>query len=236
MTNFTERCVCVFAHPDDEAFGPSGTIAALAERGEVYLICVTNGKDRTNKFKNLAKIREKELRKSSKLLGVKKVFYLNYEDGELSNNKYHKVAKEIELILEKIKPDTLVTFEMRGVSGHIDHIFCSMVTSYLFRKLSYVKRVMYFALLKEVSDKMEDYFIYFPQGFGEKEVDEVIDVSKFWDKKVAAIKAHKYQLKDGERVLSMLSNLPKKRIIFCPKKVNFIPKLSGLSTSCLFVS
>ena len=35
--------VGVFAHPDDEALGPSGTIATLAKDYQVYLICVTSG-------------------------------------------------------------------------------------------------------------------------------------------------------------------------------------------------
>ena len=35
--------VCIFAHPDDEAFGPAGSIAKFASERDVYIICVTNG-------------------------------------------------------------------------------------------------------------------------------------------------------------------------------------------------
>ena len=37
------RIIGIFAHPDDEALGPSGTLATLAKENEVYLICVTSG-------------------------------------------------------------------------------------------------------------------------------------------------------------------------------------------------
>ena len=218
MTYITKKCVCIFAHPDDEAFGPSGTIAKLASVADVYLICVTNGNDKTNGTKNLANIRDKELHQSSRVLGVKKVFCLSYEDGELSNNNYHDIAGKVEKILKKIKPDTLMTFEMRGVSGHIDHVFCSMVTSYLFTRLSFVKKLMYYATHKDISEKMSDYFIYFPPGYKESEVDEVVDISKYWHQKTQAIKAHASQKKDVDRVLKILKYLSKKELFFVLKK------------------
>ena len=42
--------VCIFAHPDDEAFGPGGTIAKFAKKRPVYLICATKGE--SGKYKD----------------------------------------------------------------------------------------------------------------------------------------------------------------------------------------
>ena len=205
-----EKLVCVFAHPDDESFGPSGTIAKFADRGEVYIICVTNGNDKTNgRIKNLSQKRKKELKKAATILGVKKVFFLGYEDGELRNDLYHEVAAKIEKILLKIKPDTLMTFELRGISGHIDHVFCSMVTSYLFQKLPFVRKLLYAVTTKDVSDNMKNYFIYFPDGYEKSEVDLVVDVSKYWSQKIQSVKAHKSQKKDVEQILAWLKSTPK---------------------------
>ncbi|OGM21072.1 hypothetical protein A2714_01940 [Candidatus Woesebacteria bacterium RIFCSPHIGHO2_01_FULL_38_9] len=198
------KTVCIFAHPDDEAFGPSGTIAKFADEGEVFLICVTNGNDKNNGERELIKIRDQELHESSKILGVKKVYCLKYADGELCNNKYHEVVGKIEKILKKIQPDTLITFEARGVSGHIDHMFCSMIASYIFRENRYIKRLLYFCMPKVRSLLMKDYFIYFPPGYTKKEVDIVVDISKYWNLKIESIKAHQSQKKDVERVLNLL--------------------------------
>lgn len=38
-----QKLVAIFAHPDDEAFGPGGTLALYAKTHDTYLICVTHG-------------------------------------------------------------------------------------------------------------------------------------------------------------------------------------------------
>jgi LmbE family N-acetylglucosaminyl deacetylase len=39
-----KRLLAVLAHPDDESFGPGGTLALYAQDGvEVHLICATRG-------------------------------------------------------------------------------------------------------------------------------------------------------------------------------------------------
>ena len=94
--------VGVFAHPDDEAFGPGGTLASFAKERDVYTICVTNGdagQNSSGKTKELAQIRRDELLASAEVLGIKKVFFLDYKDGTLCNNLYHEIAGKIQTIL-----------------------------------------------------------------------------------------------------------------------------------------
>ncbi len=199
-----KKTVCIFAHPDDEAFGPSGTIAKFAQEGEVSLICVTDGNDHTNGTKGLSDIRKGELKKSASILGVKRVYFLGFPDGELCNNIYHKIVKKIQKVLDVIKPDTLITFEPRGVSGHIDHIFCSMISSYIFRETKHIKKLLYFCIPKLSSNFMKDYFIYFPPGYSKKEVDLIINVSEFWDLKIKSLKCHQSQKKDVDEMLGFM--------------------------------
>src|SRR6266480_592737 len=101
--------VGIFAHPDDEAFGPSGTLAKFANEGrDVYIICVTRGEagdNNSDKTHDLKDIREEELEASAKELGVKEVFFLDFKDGTLSNNVYHEVADKLEEQLEKLEPE-----------------------------------------------------------------------------------------------------------------------------------
>src|SRR3989338_7443324 len=126
--------VGIFAHPDDEAFGPGGTLTKYAKASDVFIICATRG-EAGKGGGNLAAIREKELKESAKVLGVKKVFYLGFGDGTLSNSSYHLLAQKIESHLKILKPDLLITFEPLGISGHIDHITVSLVTTFVAKRL-----------------------------------------------------------------------------------------------------
>lgn len=199
--------VCIFAHPDDEAFGPSGTIAKFSQDRDVYILCATRGD--ANGDRKLGQIRSKELELSAKILGVKKVYFLKFTDGTLSNSIYHKLANEISGILEKLRPDTLITFEPLGISGHIDHITVSLVTTYVFGKLKFVKSLLYHCLTKEERKYFGAYFIYFPPGYKKKDINKIVDVSEVWDKKIKAIKAHKSQRQDAQTILKIMKKQPK---------------------------
>lgn len=214
-----KKVVCIFAHPDDEAFGPSGTIAKLSLDHEVYLICATSGEHGENPDGiDLAKARRADLHKSAKILGIKQVIFLDFVDGTLSNNLYHKLADAIQVHLDLIKPEILLTHEMRGVSGHIDHITVSMVSSYLFEKLPYIKKILYYCISKIRRAWIKDYFIYFPEGFDKSQVDQVVDVTDLWDIKIEAIKAHASQSADVKMMLEYHKNLPKEEYFLIRKK------------------
>ncbi|HLD01968.1 MAG TPA: PIG-L deacetylase family protein [Patescibacteria group bacterium] len=209
--------VAIFAHPDDEALGPGGTIATLSKTHTVYVICVTNGDADgvdEKKRKKIGTIRRKELLTSAKILGVTKVYFLGYKDGSLSNSLYHEIAVNIEKKLKILKPEILMTFEHRGVSGHLDHIAVSMMTTFVFRRTQIARELWYYATRAVHRNAMKNYFIYFPPGYDRDAVDKVIDVSSVWDTKVKAMRAHHSQTKDVERILGSIEKLPKEELFF----------------------
>jgi LmbE family N-acetylglucosaminyl deacetylase len=213
----------IVAHPDDEAFFMSGTIAKYTKQGhDVYLLCATKGEEgeqHTDKdVRQVHEIREEELQESAKILGIKQVFFLGFRDGTLSNNLYHKIADSIIKILNKLKPELIISIEPRGISGHIDHIAISMISSYVFEKLPFVKKIMYFCFSKEVRDSLESYYIYFPPGYKNEEVNHIEDVSDVWEQKMKAIQSHKSQAKDAGRVMKRLNNFPKKEYFLVREK------------------
>lgn len=214
--------VCIFAHPDDEAFGPAGTIHKFTKTHDVYLLCATKGQagqdSRTKTSISLTSQRAQELRESAKILGIKKVYFLGFKDGTLSNNLYHKLADKIQTHLEKLEPEIVLTTENRGVSGHIDHIVVSMVTTFVFLKLPKIKELWYVVISKERAAKMKDYFIYFPPGYSKDEVDKVVDVSDVWDIKVQAMFAHESQKHDAQRILKHAENNPKEEYFLIQKQ------------------
>lgn len=205
--------VGIFAHPDDEVFGPGGTMAKFAREGrDVYLICVTDGDAGINSSgidRDLGEIRKEELLASAEILGFKKVFFLGYKDGSLNNNLYHEVAEKITTILVDLQPELLITFEPRGVSGHIDHVAVSMITSFLFEKLSFVQEVWYYCITEAMRALYPSYFIYFPPGYKASEIEKVVDISSVWEQKEEATHKHASQKHDIETLLGVFLNQPK---------------------------
>jgi LmbE family N-acetylglucosaminyl deacetylase len=214
--------VGIFSHPDDEVFGPGGTLALFAKEGrEAYIICVTDGdagQNSSEKEGNLGRIRREELRESAKALGVKDVFFLGFKDGTLCNNIYHDVADKIQLLLEKLQPEIILTMENRGVSGHLDHIAVSMISAYVFEKMPSVKELWYYALTEAARAIQKPYFIYFPPGYKDADLSKTVDVSPVWQQKIEAMHQHKTQWHDIEGVLGQFLTLPKEEYFIIVKK------------------
>jgi LmbE family N-acetylglucosaminyl deacetylase len=78
----------IFAHPDDAEFLVSGTIAGWTQAGcEVTFVVVTSGNVGTHEEKHtqemLSRTREAEQEEAARVLGVKNVVFLGYDDCEL---------------------------------------------------------------------------------------------------------------------------------------------------------
>src|SRR5581483_147824 len=206
-----KNLVCVFAHPDDESFGPGGTIAKFSKKYNVYILSATKGDagQSSIRSKNLGEVRSEELKKAAKILGVKKVYFLGFKDGTLNNNIYHKLASKIEEKLKILKPEIVLTFEPQGISGHIDHITISMVTMFAVQKLKFIKEVWQHCRPQGYDKFIKNYFIYFPKGYKKSQIQKVVKTNDVWEKKLEAMRAHKSQAADFERVLKIQSKLPK---------------------------
>ena len=208
-----KRLLAIFAHPDDESFGPGGTLAKYAKEGvEIHILCATKGEA----GRGTGDIRGQELISAAKILGVKKVDFLDYTDGELSNSKYHEIAEKIITKINDFKPQVLMTYDIKGNSGHLDHIAMALMTTYVFlhqkiaQRLFYYCRPKFYGLIEE-KDKAfrRKYFIYFPEGYSEEEISVKSDVNSIWKTKVLAMKEHKSQLKDVRRIIRMYQIRPK---------------------------
>jgi LmbE family N-acetylglucosaminyl deacetylase len=214
--------VAVFAHPDDETFGPGATLHKLAQNNDVYIICATCGEAgdgcETDSGRTVADIRTEELQNAAQVLGVKNVFFLGFIDGTLNNKQYHTVADAVRKKLEELQPNIVITFEPKGVSGHIDHMAMSAIVTFVARDLPSVQEVWYYGNIKEKSASRRDYFIYFPPGYEREEFDEIVDISDVWDVKVRAMEQHKSQNKDMQNILESAKHFPKDEYFFVRKK------------------
>jgi LmbE family N-acetylglucosaminyl deacetylase len=118
----------IVAHPDDAEFGCGGSVARwVKESREVTYVILTNGDkgsgDRTMTSERLAKIREHEQLNAARILGVERVQFLAYPDGELEDTP--QLRRDVTAQIRRWRPDLLVTqnpFRTLNLYGsHRDH-------------------------------------------------------------------------------------------------------------------
>lgn len=136
-----KRLLAVLAHPDDESFGPGGTLALYAQDGvEVHLICATRGEvgeippEMQLNTEETARMREDELRCAATHLGLTEVHILGYRDSGMpgSSDNSHpdalaaapvtEVAAKIANLMRQIRPQVVITHDPIGGYRHPDHI------------------------------------------------------------------------------------------------------------------
>jgi LmbE family N-acetylglucosaminyl deacetylase len=123
------RLLCVFAHPDDECYGPGGTIARCALDGyDVYMTTFTAGEagsigiSKTLPRDELARRRRRELSDACDALGVRGHRILGAPDGGVAGVDATWAVGEILADIRRYRPQVTLSCHRRGVSGHPDHI------------------------------------------------------------------------------------------------------------------
>lgn len=121
----------IWAHPDDESFMTGGLVSVATSNGQT-VVCVTATKGELGvqdeskwPADKLADIRAKEITDAMQILGVKHHHFLGYSDGSCGNEDSKEAVRKIMEIIDKYKPDTLLTFPPDGGTGHPDHICAS---------------------------------------------------------------------------------------------------------------
>jgi LmbE family N-acetylglucosaminyl deacetylase len=125
--SFTERVnglgtvLMVWAHPDDETYLAGGLSATLTDaRQRVVCVTATRG-EAGGTAADLAEVRTAELEAALKLLGVEEHHWLDYPDGGCAVVDADQAAARIRVIVDDVRPDTVVTFGPDGFTGHPDH-------------------------------------------------------------------------------------------------------------------
>jgi LmbE family N-acetylglucosaminyl deacetylase len=106
------RILCISAHPDDNEFTIAGTVAKWAREGREIIFClVTSGGSGTNEHTTdntgLIPIRERESWDAAKILGVKDLIFLGYQDGVLEPTL--GLRRDLTRVIRRCRPDVVVT-------------------------------------------------------------------------------------------------------------------------------
>ncbi|HXX05821.1 MAG TPA: PIG-L deacetylase family protein [Candidatus Bathyarchaeia archaeon] len=163
------KIVSIGAHPDDIELGSGGTLAKHKARGDVthVILCTLGG------VCGDPKQREREASEATRILGVKKLWVLDYPVSKLN-----KPSIEFEKIIEKLVDDIGPTrvYTHSPFDHHQVHVG---VSKSVLRAADNVNQILYYETISSTTLDFK------PNAF--------IDITKFIDLKIKSINMHKSQ-------------------------------------------
>ena len=198
MPDRIERVMVITAHPDDSEFGAGGTVARLVKEGrEVTYVVATNGDkgsgDRTMTSEKLATIRAEEQRNAARTLGVVRVEFLGYPDGELEDAR--DLRRDVTREIRRWRPDLVITMNPHRTTNlyasHRDHrIIAGVVLDCIY---PLARDHMAFAELMPEYEPHKVREVHLMQW---DDADLIVDISEVMDLKLKALSCHQSQFKD----------------------------------------
>lgn len=183
--------ILVFAaHPDDAELACSGTIASQIAKGKkVGIVDFTKGEMGT---RGTPKMRIEEATKSSEILGLSARENLGFKDIYFMDD--HKHQLEIVKMIRKYQPEIVLANAI--TDRHPDHGKGSSVASTACFMSGLLK--IETEIEGEIQSPWRPKFVYHYIQNNYIQPDFVVDISDFWEIKLASIKAFKSQFYDPE--------------------------------------
>jgi len=209
--------LAVFAHPDDESLACGGTLARLADAGaRVVVLCASHGESGSVSDAalvedgDLGKVRVRELREAAAVLGISEVLVFNHPDGELRWADVADLHAEIVMVIDRFRPDAVITFDQDGLYWHLDHIGVHERTTTAIRSLGVDPPPLYYvtmpkgAMREIVESVIRDrnapghatMWGIEPDAFGDHAAEPtfVVDVGDWVCRKLEALRRHRTQM------------------------------------------
>jgi LmbE family N-acetylglucosaminyl deacetylase len=239
MTPSTLALMAVHAHPDDESSSTGGVLARYSDEGlRTVVVTCTNGEygDGADHVKpgedghdpsQVAKTRLAELELACKRLGVSDLETLGYRDSGMPDWSYKEATSafcnvpldepvgRVCTLMERYRPDVIVTYDDMGGYSHPDHIQAHRVAVAAFERAGTASK-LYFVVRRRsdwqrLRERMEAAGIEPPpvpalmadpevrrrMEEAEKRITTVVDTTAVADRKRDALAAHSSQLDDS---------------------------------------
>ena len=123
------KILVIAPHPDDEVLGMGGTIKKLSPKNNITLLIMTDGASAQYSDKKMIKVRKESCKKSSKILGISEIKFLNFQDMKLDSVPQLEINQEIEKIIKKIQPKIVFTSPKNDLNRDHDVTFNSTLVA-----------------------------------------------------------------------------------------------------------
>jgi LmbE family N-acetylglucosaminyl deacetylase len=193
----------IWAHPDDETYLAAGIMATAAANGQ-RVVCASAtagelGTDDPDTWppSRLGRVRHWEASAAMAVLGVAEHRLFGLPDGSLVEHHDAGIALVGDL-LDEVRPDTILTFGLDGMTFHPDHIAVHRWVTEAWLRRGCVARLMYAIPTVEHLDRFRDLYeewgMYMtderPSGVPEAELDLYLALDgSLLDRKLTALRA-----------------------------------------------
>jgi LmbE family N-acetylglucosaminyl deacetylase len=195
------RALVIAAHPDDADFGAAGTVSLWVREGwQFYYLVCTNGskgsEDESMTPEMLVKLRREEQREAARHLGVKEVFFLDHEDGELGPHR--AFLGEVVRFIREVRPYAVFTHDPESIIirdsfiNHSDHratgiTACDAVYPAARDRLNFPE---------QIAEGLQPHKVNEMYIWGSERANFEIDITDVIDSKVEALLLHKSQFEE----------------------------------------
>ena len=196
------KILIIAAHPDDEVLGCGGTIKKAYLNGStIHAMFIADGVSsrevnlRTN-FKELRE-RKKNCRVAAKVLGIKKIEFLDLPDNQLDSVPLLKIIKNIEKKIKSFKPNTIFTHFENDLN--IDHQIVSKATITACRpkgKKTFPKKIFFFEVPSSTEWQIKKKEALFNPNWFE-------DISGTLELKIRALEAYETEMREWPHARSI---------------------------------
>jgi LmbE family N-acetylglucosaminyl deacetylase len=187
----------VVAHPDDVDFGAAGTVALWVDEGIQVTYCLVTdgdagGHDPSVPRAEIAGIRRAEQTAAAKEVGVSDLLWLGYPDGRVTVTL--DLRRDIARAIRQVRPQRVVAqWPQRNYgrvySSHPDHMAVGEATLCAV----YPDARNPFTFPELAAAGLEAHIVDEVWASGSPEPDIFVDITDVFDRKVAALRAHRSQ-------------------------------------------
>ena len=178
-----EKILVFCAHPDDQVFGPGGTLIKYAKEGkDITIVIFTKGENSHPWLKEevITKIRESENEKVDKIIGTNITIFLGLKDTNISKDaEENNTLDKVKNLIQEFKPNKIFTHTLADPVP--DHKAVNKIVRTAFDELQPNSDLYTFDVWNILNSRET------------KHPKLVVDISKTFKKKIHALKTFKSQ-------------------------------------------
>ena len=196
--NNHKNILCIVAHPDDEALGAGGTLIKHATYGDtVNIVILSKGEDAKRRSQDKNAKRLENAKNWSEIAGVNLYKVFNFPDQQLDKIPQLKIVRNLETIIEKLKPD--IVYIHHPYDMNRDHQIAAQTTLSALRPIAYHKvnpEIRAFETPSSTEQAPNTLPYIFKPNF-------YVDIQTVWKKKILALNAYVNELKPSPHPRSL---------------------------------